>query len=160
MRKENIDFLEANRDCYTEVLNAETALKANKITEDLLRIVREEFYPAYSYKGDCGDCLFTLVKTLYITYDKWKATQPKIVQEEPLIVATGFPKDEPPEDSGIKIPIIETVAEFGTISEDGKGMNLLPMEPKINITYEPKQVGTISDRAAKRAAASRKRHGK
>lgn len=94
MRKENIEFLEMNRDCYTEILNAETATKANKITEDLLRIVRTEFYPAYSYKGDCGDCLFTLVKTLYTTYDKWKVTQ--IINEEPLTVAASFPINEPP----------------------------------------------------------------
>lgn len=144
MKQANIDFLERNRDCYTEVLNAETAIKANRIVEDLLRIVREEFYPDYPYKGDCGDCLFTLVRTLYTEFDKKQAKElPRVIQTEPLVVATGFPKDEPPE--------IEV-----------KGLNQ-QQDYHDEFVAGLKKVGnalTIAARAEKRKADSLKRHRK
>lgn len=96
MKQANIDYLETNRDAYEEIIRAETAVKAHKIHNELLRILREEFFPNYLFIASCGDCLFTMVKTLYQHYDQWKAQQPKIITEEPLVVATGFPKNDKP----------------------------------------------------------------
>lgn len=91
MNQSNIDFLEANRDAYTEIVNAETATKANKIKADLFRIIKEEFLPGYSYSDDCGPCLFDMTRLLYRYFDEWKAKQP-------VIVAASFPshKEEVP----------------------------------------------------------------
>lgn len=96
MNPANRQFLEDNRDCYYEVINADTALKAYRIFGQLLRIMREEFFPEYHYKGECGDCLFTLVRSLYSEFDKWVSANPKIINEEPLLVAASFPVNEPP----------------------------------------------------------------
>lgn len=76
MTQANIDFLESNRDCHTEIVRAQTATKANKIKGDLLRIMKEEFLPGYSFSDDCGSCLFDMTNLLYRLYDQWKAKQP------------------------------------------------------------------------------------
>lgn len=78
MKQANSDFLEQHKDCYTEVVNAQTATKANKIKQDLFRIMKEEFLPGYSYTDDCGSCLFDMVNLLYRYYNGWKAKQPSV----------------------------------------------------------------------------------
>lgn len=97
MKQSNADFLESNRDCYNEVVNAQTATKANKIKGELYRIIKEEFLPGYVYRDDCGSCLFDMVNIIYRKYDDWKASQPaatKLIIEtpdEPIEVKASFP---------------------------------------------------------------------
>lgn len=83
MRQENIDFLNSNRDCLQEIINAQTATKANKIQGRLVEIMREEFLPGYVYSGDCGSCLFDMVKTLYQYFDS-----------RPIVVKASFPENK------------------------------------------------------------------
>lgn len=97
MRQENIDFLNANRNCYREVSNVvggRSAQLAHRITGELLNILREEFMPGYPPPHDCGNCLFNLVTVLYEKFDEYMAAQPK----PEVIVAASFPKNEPPFD--------------------------------------------------------------
>lgn len=89
MNKINADFLEQNRDCHTEIVNAQTATKANKIKGDLYRIIKQEFLPGYSYSDDCGPCLFDMTNLLYRFYDEWKAKQ--AVPEPLAAVHATFP---------------------------------------------------------------------
>lgn len=67
----NQQFLQTNRDAYTETINAGTAKKAFAIKNDLLRIIREEWFPGYVYNEDCGPCIFDLVRIVYRQYDEW-----------------------------------------------------------------------------------------
>jgi hypothetical protein len=76
MKPENATFLDSNYDCYTEILKAETAMKALPIRFELLRIIKEEFYPGYAYDDACGDCLFSMVRLLYRRFEEWKETDP------------------------------------------------------------------------------------
>jgi hypothetical protein len=52
--------------------------------EDMLRVLREEFWPGYTYDEWCGSCVADMVKEVYSRYDKWKAEQPK---EEPVFIS-------------------------------------------------------------------------
>lgn len=100
MIQSNIDFLEQNRDCHTEIINAQTATKANKIKADLYRIMREEFLPGYSYLDDCGPCLFDMTNLLYRLFDDWKAKQPKEGPINPVPIENikaSFPSHKPEE---------------------------------------------------------------
>jgi hypothetical protein len=71
MKPENAAFLETHYDCYTEIMKAETATKALPIRFELLRIMKEEFYPGYAYDDACGDCLFNMVRLLYKKFNEW-----------------------------------------------------------------------------------------
>jgi hypothetical protein len=76
MKAANKLFLENNRDAYNEILNAQTATKANRVKYEFARIMREEFIEGYVITFDCGSCLFDMVKLLYQRFDKWIAEQP------------------------------------------------------------------------------------
>lgn len=89
MKKENVDFLESHSDCYTEVVKAETALKALPIRFELLRIMKEEFYPGYAYDDNCGSCLFDMVRLIYKKFNEWKETQDPLKN-----VKANFPKND------------------------------------------------------------------
>lgn len=43
---------------------------------DMLRILREEFWPGYTYDEWCSSCVVDMVKALYTRYDKWLSEQP------------------------------------------------------------------------------------
>lgn len=45
--------------------------------EDIVRVLREEWYPGYTYDAWCGDCMASMVKEVYQRYDKWLSEQPK-----------------------------------------------------------------------------------
>jgi hypothetical protein len=70
MNQENKQFLDEHRFVYDEILNAQTAKKANIFKTDLIRILREEFYPGYAVTEDCVSCLFEVVRLLYTKYDQ------------------------------------------------------------------------------------------
>jgi hypothetical protein len=44
---------------------------------DMVRVLREEFRPGYSYDEWCPTCIADMVRTLYQEYDKWVAGQPE-----------------------------------------------------------------------------------
>lgn len=79
MTQANYNFLENHREVYDEVVNAQTAFKANRVKDDLLRIMQEEFMPGYIVMDSCVSCLFDLVRLLYQRFDKWKAIHDKPV---------------------------------------------------------------------------------
>lgn len=96
MTPANIEFLETNRDCHTEIINAQTATKANKIKADLYRIMKQEFLPGYSYLDDCGSCLFDMTNLLYRLFDEWKEKQHNLIirhdeNGDALLVKANFP---------------------------------------------------------------------
>lgn len=64
--------------------------------EDMVRVLREEFWPGYTYDGWCGSCVADMVRTLYTRYDKWLSEQPP-PEPEPIIVAASFPVNDKPE---------------------------------------------------------------
>jgi hypothetical protein len=90
MKAANKLFLENNRDAYDEILNAQTATKANRVKYEFARIMREEFIGGYVITFDCGSCLFDMVKLLYQRFDQWLAEQPK----ETLKVYATFPSNK------------------------------------------------------------------
>lgn len=66
---------------------------------DMLRILREEFWPGYTYDEWCSSCVADMVKALYTRYDKWLSEQPPPEPEPtppdaPIIVAASFPVHE------------------------------------------------------------------
>jgi hypothetical protein len=75
MTQANIKYLEDHRNVVDEIVNAQTATRANAIKGELLRIMKEEFLPGYVILDSCGSCLFDLVRQLYARFDKWKETQ-------------------------------------------------------------------------------------
>lgn len=93
MTQTNADFLFDNYDVILEIRNAETATKANKVKGDLLRILREEFLPGYSFTDDCGTCLFDMSKLLFRYYDQWKEEAKLFIETppEPIEVKATFP---------------------------------------------------------------------
>lgn len=90
MKKENKDYLDAHRDALEEITKAQTCKKANAIKGDLVRIMREEFYPGYTIDDSCISCLFNMVPMLYQRYDKWLSEQP-----DPA-AAAAVPVEKPP----------------------------------------------------------------
>jgi hypothetical protein len=70
--------------------------------EDMLRVLREEFWPGYTYDEWCGSCVADMVKEVYSRYDKWKGEQPAPVieptppYEAPLVVHATFPMNDKP----------------------------------------------------------------
>jgi hypothetical protein len=73
MTQANIKYLEDHRNVVDEIVNAQTATRANAIKGELLRIMQEEFLPGYVILDSCGSCLFDLVRQLYRRFDEWKA---------------------------------------------------------------------------------------
>jgi hypothetical protein len=68
--------------------------------EDMLRVLREEFWPGYTYDEWCGSCVVDMVKEVYSRYDKWKGEQPAPTPtpDAPLLVHATFPLNEKPEE--------------------------------------------------------------
>jgi hypothetical protein len=56
---------------------------------DMLRILREEFWPGYTYDEWCSSCVTQMVTHLYQRYDKW-------LSEQPVVVAATFPVNNKP----------------------------------------------------------------
>lgn len=65
--------------------------------EDMVRVLREEFWPGYTYDEWCSSCVADMVRTLYTRYDKWLSEQPP-PEPEPIIVAATFPVNDKPAD--------------------------------------------------------------
>jgi hypothetical protein len=91
MNQENKQFLDEHRFVYDEIIKAETAKKANLFKTDLIRILREEFYPGYAVTEDCVSCLFEVVRLLYTKYDQWLKEQ-QVKPLQPVKVHASFPK--------------------------------------------------------------------
>lgn len=68
--------------------------------EDMVRVLREEFWPGYTYDEWCGSCVADMVRTLYTRYDKWLSEQPKEIDPLPAVIV---PPDEPPTSESITV---------------------------------------------------------
>jgi len=62
---------------------------------DLLRVMREEFRPGYTYDEWCPHCAGKFLKDVYGEYSKWKSIHVEPVQDIPKIkIKATFPKNK------------------------------------------------------------------
>lgn len=108
MNPENKIFLDDHRFVYDEILNAQTAKKANAFKTDLIRILREEFYPGYAVTEDCVSCLFEVVRLLYTKYDQWLKDQ-EAKEPVPVKVHATFPKQTRKRKTPVKPPYVTAI---------------------------------------------------
>lgn len=109
MKPENKEFLEANYHHWDTLRKADFIrnLSGNE-RSDMQRVMGEEFQPGYATDLWCSPCVADMVRHLYTRYDQWKAENEKKTEpaelpippkaDEPIIVQTGFPKQDPPAD--------------------------------------------------------------
>jgi len=94
MNISNREFLQLNRDAYIETIQAGTAKKASVIKNDLLRILREEWFPNYVYNEDCGPCIFDLVRIVFRQFNEYeekKAKETPAPTTEAFVTKASFP---------------------------------------------------------------------
>lgn len=101
MKPENKKYLDDHRADYDLIMAQDyIPRRVMDMPAKIYEIIRQEFNPNYFNDLDCPTCVFSIIRDGYRLYDSWIKVQPKelprVVQDEPLVVATGFPKDEKP----------------------------------------------------------------
>jgi hypothetical protein len=62
---------------------------------DLLRVMREEFWPGYTYDEWCHHCVGRFLQDVYRKYDEWKKANIEPVTDMPkLKMKATFPKNK------------------------------------------------------------------
>lgn len=96
MKPENKQILDALEHFHTTFIRNQTIqglTVQNKA--DLLRVMREEFWPGYTYDEWCGDCVGRFLITVYRKYNEWKAANIEPVKDVPKIkMKATFPKNK------------------------------------------------------------------
>lgn len=124
MKQSTKDYFESHRQYYDMMLSQDYIPRAGwGMPSEIYDLIRSEFDAGYENDTQCPPCAFSIIKYGYYKYEE-------ALKQELIKVAASFPKHDQP----LNIPIIETVDTFGTISEDGKGMNLMPFQPEIKIS--------------------------
>ncbi len=70
-----------------------SGLTANNKT-DLLRVMREEFWPGYYYDEWCPHCAGKFLTDVYRKYNEWKAANVEPVQGEKFTIKATFPQNK------------------------------------------------------------------
>lgn len=147
MRKENIEFLEANRHHYNTLVNAGYVQHLDQATRQrMLDIIHEEFNPGYIGTLWCPPCVADMIKYVYVQYEKWivanKATEPvaettpvPTVEPERDHVPMTFPIQDPPEETKPEPP---APPEDRIIKE-----GVIPNPPKVGATLFGQQKGNV-----------------
>lgn len=76
MKKENIDFLNANRHHWIAWEKAQIVNQLDYgVRQRLLDIIHEEWSPVYNANLWCSPCVIDMLKYAYTQFDKWIAEQ-------------------------------------------------------------------------------------
>lgn len=96
MKLENKQILDALEHFYTTFERIQTIhglTHQNKA--DLLRVMREEFWPGYTYDQWCPHCAGKFLQDVYRKYNEWKKANVEPVNDVPKIkVRATFPKNK------------------------------------------------------------------
>jgi len=95
---QNKAVLDAHEHFYTTFMRSQTitGLSAT-VKNDLLRVMREEFWPGYSYDEWCPHCVGAFLQQVYAKYDDWKKANIEPVQPEQqqtIKIRATFPKNK------------------------------------------------------------------
>lgn len=98
MKPENKQVLDQHEHFYNTFVKLQTISGLSTTAKrDLLRVMREEFWPGYSYDEYCGPCVAKFLKDVYIRYEQWKAANVTTIPEEEvkkIKIRATFPKSK------------------------------------------------------------------
>jgi hypothetical protein len=96
MRPENKQILDSLEHFHTTFIRNQTIqglTVQNKA--DLLKVMREEFWPGYTYDEWCGECVGRFITIIYRKYNEWKEVHVEPVKDVPKVkMKATFPKNK------------------------------------------------------------------
>ena len=96
MNLQNKAILDQHEHFYTTFERSQTitGLTAN-VKDELLRVMREEFWPGYTYDQWCHHCVGKFLTDVYNKYNEWKAKNVESVEDKTKVkIKATFPKNK------------------------------------------------------------------
>lgn len=96
MSPANKHILDAHEHFYTTFAKAQTINgMSHNVKRELLNVMREEFWPGYTYDEWCPHCVGKFLSDVYRKYEEWKRANIEPVKDQPPItVKATFPQNK------------------------------------------------------------------